>query len=506
MIINSAGYLLFLAVVSVAYYKFPLKYQNHILLIANAAFYLLSAPGFFLLIAATTIVSFLFGRLLRSGGKNRTLLFVLSLVLVLGPLLFYKYLGFFSDMVRSLFSLVNIRIGGLERSFILPLGISFYTLQTVGYLADVYRGKTEPENDLILYSVSVSFFPQIISGPIGRFADLRKQYGSERKLDYSEITAGLRRFLIGALRKVVIADGLGVIVSPIFADLHRYSSGTILAGVLLYGIQLYCDFAGYSDMAIGSARVLGIRLTENFFSPYHSSDMGEFWKRWHISLSAWFRDYVYIPAGGSRKGTVRKYLNIMLVFILSGLWHGASINFVIWGVINGVYRIFGDLFSAAGKKLFPGSGMRGNPATRALANIKVFLLFDLSLIFFRANSLPDARYIFWILYKERIQIPLVLKEVIDLAGSGIPADVKSIYYALYFVGIAAALIICAAMDIRINKAWKADPKIRTCDPLATVNTRPRWLLYWTMELLVLFFYILALTLQNGVASFIYGGF
>ena len=506
MVINSAGYLLFLMIISIAYYIFPPKYQNYILLIANAVFYLLCAPRFFLLIAVTTVASYLFGRLLSSVKRNRAFLFVLSLLFTLGPLFCFKYLKFFSDIVSTLFSYINLQIGGIEGTLILPVGISFYTLQIVGYLADVYQEKIKPETDLVLYSVFVTFFPQIISGPIGRFANLREQYRQERKIDYSGIAYGLRRFLIGALRKLVIADGLSYIVNPVFSELHNYSSGTILVGVLLYGIQLYSDFAGYSDMAIGSAQVLGIRLTENFFSPYHSSDMEEFWRRWHISLSAWFRDYIYIPAGGSKKGAFRKYLNIMLVFILSGLWHGASVNFIIWGIINGVYRILADFRRNVRKKYLSGHEGQESTLKRVVSFIKVFLLFDLSLIFFRAKNLADVKYIFWILYKERIQLPLIVREVVDLIGRGLPVDVKLICYVLYVVGITPALTICMIIDIKISKAWKADPKINTCDPLGQIRLKRRWLLYWTMELLVLFFYILSLTIQNGVASFIYGGF
>ncbi len=308
-----------------------------------------------------------------------------------GILLAYKYLDFFGNLLLGLL--------GREQSFaaglLLPVGISFYTFSAAGYLFDVLRGKCEAEKNVLTYAVFFSFFPSILSGPINRAGKLLPQIKAPGRFSYEAWKHGLLRLAVGAVKKVVLADTIGIFVNAVYDDLSGCSAVVVLLAVLAYSFQIYFDFSGYSDMAIGAAEMLGFRLEENFHFPYLARDVKEFWKRWHISLTSWFREYLYFPLGGSRKGVARTYLNVLIVFAVSGLWHGSAWNFIIWGLLNGLYQVIGQLLSPAKKRLHGRLNVSAETGWfSAVRVLSTFLLIAATWVFFRAGSVTQALLVF----------------------------------------------------------------------------------------------------------------
>ena len=337
MTFTSYAYLGFLLLILLFYYFLPVRLQNILLLAASCAFYWILQPRFLWLLFATGLSCYLFTRLYCHIHSRRAekLVFVLSLILVLAPLIVFKYLGFFDEIVCGVF-----RTDPHFTNFILPLGISFYTFQTLGYMIDVHQGKTDPDRDIIRCLLFVSFFPQLMSGPIGRSTSLLPQYAEKRVFRTDNLKRAAVRYLSGIFKKAVIADNIGLVVDTYFSSPSVYGTTVCSAAVIaMYALQIYFDFAGYSDMAIASAELFGIHLPENFNTPYLASNISGFWKRWHMSLTGWLTDYIYIPLGGNRKGQLRKDLNILIVFLVSGLWHGAAYTFVVWGLLHGLFRV-----------------------------------------------------------------------------------------------------------------------------------------------------------------------
>ena len=342
MLFNSIDFAVFIPIVFGLYwflFSKSLKLQNLLIVFASYVFYGWWDWRFLTLILFSTLVDFTVGiKLSQENVKSKRRLLLLTSVLVnLGFLGFFKYYDFFLVNFTNAFTVLGYNFDSHSLNIILPVGISFYTFQTLSYTIDIYRKKLNPTNDIIAFSAFVSFFPQLVAGPIERATNLLPQFYKERKFEYSNAVDGMRQILWGLFKKVVIADNCAVFVSYIFDNSSELSGSSLALGAVLFSFQIYCDFSGYSDIAIGTSRLFGFNLKQNFAFPYFSRDIAEFWRRWHISLSTWFRDYLYIPLGGSRGGVLNKVRNTLIIFIVSGFWHGANWKFIIWGALNAIY-------------------------------------------------------------------------------------------------------------------------------------------------------------------------
>ena len=342
MLFNSLDFAVFLPIVFFIYWflvKKSIKLQNLLIVIASYVFYGWWDWRFLSLIAFSTLVDYFIG--IRLGVEQnqlkRKILLWTSIIVNLGFLGFFKYYNFFLDNFTQAFSFLGRDISVSSLNIILPVGISFYTFQTLSYSIDVYKGKLKPTKDIIAFSAFVSFFPQLVAGPIERATNLLPQFYKSREFDYNKAVDGMRQILWGLFKKVVIADNAAVFANLIFNNSADYSGSTLLLGAIFFTFQIYGDFSGYSDIAIGTSRLFGFDLMRNFHFPYFSRDIAEFWRRWHISLASWFRDYLYIPLGGSRGSTWMKVRNIFIIFLVSGFWHGANWTFIVWGVLNALY-------------------------------------------------------------------------------------------------------------------------------------------------------------------------
>jgi len=348
MLFNSWEFGVFFVVVFLLYRRLGLRQQNALLLVASYVFYGWWDWRFLSLIWISTLVDYVVSRWLDEGRPtNRRAVLMISVVTNLGLLGFFKYFNFFIDSAAVLLETVGLHANLPTLRVILPVGISFYTFQTLGYTIDVYRGRAAAERNLLTFATYVAYFPQLVAGPIERATQLLPQLSRERFIDQERLATGAQLILIGLTRKVAIADPLAGVVDRVFANPGVWGSADLLLGVAAFAVQIYCDFAGYSDIARGTSRMLGIELMENFDHPYFSSDITTFWRRWHISLSTWLRDYLYIPLGGNRGSRLFTYRNIMLTMLLGGLWHGAAWTFVVWGGIHGVALVVHKQFIAA---------------------------------------------------------------------------------------------------------------------------------------------------------------
>jgi D-alanyl-lipoteichoic acid acyltransferase DltB (MBOAT superfamily) len=342
MLFNSIDFAIFIPIVFGLYwfvFSKNLKLQNLLIVVASYVFYGWWDWRFLTLILFSTLVDFTVGvKLSEENVRSKRRLLLLTSVLVnLGFLGVFKYYNFFLENFTNAFTVFGYNFDGHSLNIILPVGISFYTFQTLSYTIDVYRKKLSPTKDIIAFTAFVSFFPQLVAGPIERATNLLPQFYKERKFEYSKAADGMRQILWGLFKKVVIADNCAVFVSFIFDNSPELSGSSLALGAILFSFQIYCDFSGYSDIAIGTSRLFGFNLKQNFAFPYFSRDIAEFWRRWHISLSTWFRDNLYIPLGGSRGGVLNKVRNTLIIFIISGFWHGANWKFIIWGALNAVY-------------------------------------------------------------------------------------------------------------------------------------------------------------------------
>ncbi len=396
MLFNSVDFALFVPVIFILYWfilKNNLQSQNFLIVVASYLFYGWWDWRFLSLILISTIVDYSIGRALETENnqRNRKLLLFISLSINLGILGFFKYYNFFLDNFISAFSFFGTQIKADSLNIILPVGISFYTFQTLSYSIDVYKRKLKPTNDFIAFSAFVSFFPQLVAGPIERATNLLPQFYTKRVFEYSKAADGMRQILWGLFKKIVIADNCAEFANLIFNNSAGYSGSTLILGALFFTFQIYGDFSGYSDIAIGTSRLLGFNLKQNFNFPYFSRDIAEFWRRWHISLSTWFRDYLYIPLGGSKGGNIMKIRNTFIIFIVSGFWHGANWTFIVWGFLNALYFIpllitnnnRNNLDTVASGKLLP--------SIKELSYILItFSLTVFAWIFFRADNISHA--------------------------------------------------------------------------------------------------------------------
>ncbi len=394
MLFNSFEFLIFLPIVFGIYWMLGKRYkvQNLFVVAASYFFYGMWDWRFLILIFFTSISSYLSG-LVIGGNKSaviRKVALWCNIGINIGILGFFKYFNFFSENIRLLFTQFGYELDWFTLEVLIPVGISFYTFQAISYSIDVYRGNTPPTSDPVAFLAFVSFFPQLVAGPIERSTNLIPQFLHGRRFDYSKAVDGMRQMLWGFFKKLVIADNCAYIVNVIYADYDAANAWTLIAGGIFFAFQIYGDFSGYSDIAIGCARLFGINLNRNFNYPYFSVSVADFWRRWHISLNTFFRDYIYIPLGGNRVSTPRRVMNTLIVFTLSGLWHGANWTFVLWGVYWGVLFIPGVLRKKNASIPASAPDTSSSKLTKFTGIISTFVLTDIGLILFRSDTLADA--------------------------------------------------------------------------------------------------------------------
>ena len=389
MLFNSFAFAIFLPIVFILYWALPHKFRWIVILISSCYFYMSWNPKYIVLILFTTFVSYLCGIGLEKTDKPKVKKWIMTATLVvsLGLLFFFKYFNFFSENITVLCQKLALPIHPVTLSIMLPVGISFYTFQTIGYVIDVYRGDIAAERHFGKYAAFISFFPQLVAGPIERTKNLLPQIKSEHTFSYEKAAVGMRLIAWGYFKKLVIADNMAIYVDQVYNDLSSYDGCALLFATFCFAFQIYGDFSGYSDIAIGVAKLFDIQLMTNFKSPYCSASIKEFWSRWHISLSTWFKDYIYIPLGGNRVGRFRHCFNLFITFLISGLWHGANWTFVVWGGIHGILQCAQTILFP--KKKEP----RKHRVPWFLRVCGIFILVGFAWIFFRANNLSDAFYV-----------------------------------------------------------------------------------------------------------------
>ena len=408
MLFNSIEFLLFLPIVFVLYwfvFNKNLKHQNLLILVSSYVFYGWWDYRFLSLIVLSTIVDYVIGLNIstQSSKKNQKILLWCSLLFNLGVLGFFKYYNFFIDSWINLFSSIGYDIKSVwTLNIILPVGISFYTFQTMSYTIDIYRKQLKPTKDFISFASFVSFFPQLVAGPIERATNLLPQILNKREFKYDQGVQGLRLILWGMFKKVVIADSLAPMVNDIFGNYQDFGGGTLWLGAIYFSFQIYCDFSGYSDIAIGISKLFGFELMSNFKFPYFSRNIGEFWRKWHISLSTWFRDYLYIPLGGSKKRKWKSLRNILIIFLVSGFWHGANWTFVIWGLFHAVLFIPSFVLKTNRKyvsSIIAEKSILPSPK-EAIQVLTTFILVTIGWVFFRSETIDDSFNYFFKLFSD----------------------------------------------------------------------------------------------------------
>lgn len=456
MLFNSIEFLIFFPIVVLVYFVIPKKIKHLWLLITSYFFYMCWNVKYILLILISTIITYVSGLLLERiknlscDEARRAVLkkWVVagSFVTNLGILFYFKYLNFALSILINVFEKMHIRLNIPAFDIILPVGISFYIFQALSYTMDVYRDEIYAEKDFFRYALFVSFFPQLVAGPIERSKNLLKQLAVSKKFCFEDFREGLLLMLWGFFLKIVLADRIAIFVDTVYGDLSTYSGAYFTIATMLFAMQVYCDFAGYSTIAMGAAKVLGITLMENFSAPYLSTSVAEFWRKWHISLTSWFKDYLYIPLGGGRKGKIRKYINKLIVFLVSGLWHGASFTYVIWGVLNGFYQVVGEILQPIRDKLVLLLHLnRKSLAHKFVHVLGTFVLVDFSLIFFRAEGVRKALQIIKSIFT--VRNPWILFDS-SLYGCGL--DEKNFYLMLIGIVILLFADFCKSKGIKIR--------------------------------------------------------
>ncbi len=392
MLFNSFNFLFFFIIVTSLYFLLPQKYRTFMLLCASCMFYMAFIPVYILILFITILIDYFAGIWIEnSNGKLKKFYLVFSILSTCLVLFVFKYYNFFNSSFVSIFSYFGLTYPIKLANIVLPIGLSFHTFQSLSYVIEVYRNKQKAEKNFLVYALYVMFYPQLVAGPIERPQNLLHQFYEKHPFDYNKVVEGLKLILWGMFMKVVIADRLKIYVDGVYNNVSNYSAPSYILATYFFAFEIYCDFAGYSNIAIGTAKVMGFKLMTNFNRPYFAKSISEFWHRWHISLSTWFKDYLYIPLGGNRLSKNRWFFNLFIVFLVSGLWHGANWTFVIWGALHGMYIIIGLISTSFRKKVTNDFKLNNYPKTHnVLKMIIVFNLVCLGWVFFRANSLQDA--------------------------------------------------------------------------------------------------------------------
>lgn len=391
MLFNSISFAFFYIIVTLLYYVFPHKSRWFLLLAASCYFYMAFVPVYILILAFTIVVDYYAGIYIeKAEGKNRKLLLVISLVANIGVLAVFKYYNFINDNISVLANSLNLTNQIPYLKMLLPIGLSFHTFQAMSYTIEVYRGNQKAERHFGIYSLYVMFYPQLVAGPIERPQNILPQMHVKHHFSYFNMVEGLKQMIWGFFKKLVVADRLSIYVDTVYPNPELHNGTTVVISSVFFAIQIYCDFSGYSDIAIGCAKTMGFDFMTNFKRPYFSKSIAEFWSKWHISLSTWFRDYLYIPLGGNRVSKSKRYFNLFLVFIVSGLWHGASYNFIIWGFLHGIYQVLGLISKPLFLSIESGLNTISLKFWNLIKGLGVFCLVTFAWIFFRAKTLDDA--------------------------------------------------------------------------------------------------------------------
>ena len=494
MLFNSISFVIFFPIVLVLYLLLPKKARPFLLLAASYFFYMCWNPKYIVLIVLTTLTTYACALIIGKSEKTGTRKgFLTGCILFNFAILFlFKYFDFFLSTVNKGISLFGAEALKSPFHFLLPVGISFYTFQTIGYVIDVYRGKIKAEKNIVDYALFVSFFPQLVAGPIEKSENLLPQIKSIKEKNlfrYEDLVSGFGCMLWGMFMKMVIADRAAILVNHVFDEYYKYGTVELVIAMVLFSIQIYADFAGYSYIAIGVARAMGIKLMENFNTPYFATGIKDFWDRWHISLSLWFRDYLYIPLGGNRKGKARKLMNLFIVFLASGLWHGASWHYVIWGAIHGLLRCLEDLLSPLGEKLERVMKIRKEPFSYRFGKIVItFICVNIAWVFFRAESLSHAA--------EYLKCMFTRFNPWVLSGEGIYE--LGLDHREFGILVAALLALFAVSFIR----KKCGKEIGVF--LAEQNLYFRWIVYIVLILVIIIFGVYGVDFSS--AKFIYFDF
>ena len=476
MVFNSVAYAIFFPVVSIIYLCLGTGAGNIWLLICSYFFYMSADIRYGAILFGASLVTFISTNILDRQGENalpRKVTCVIAVAIELSLLFFFKYFDFFNEMTGS----------RLNVSFLLPVGISFYVFQAVGYIVDVYRGEAAAERNFVRAMLFVSFFPGLLSGPISRAGELIPQFKEKHVFDYARVREGLIRMGWGLFLKLVIAARLSIVADLVYGNYRDANAFQLILGTLAYAFQIYCDFASYSEIAIGSAQCMGFTLRENFFQPFFGTSSADLWRRWHMSLMSWFKDYLYIPLGGSRKGKLRKYINILIVFTVSGLWHGAAWTYVLWGFFSGLFQVTGELLKGIRGRIMEASPFKGrlphicHHAAQVLITLSIF---NITLVFFRAESISQA----W----------EILKTIFTTFSLGDIANTNIFKLGLGTQNLAIllfALMILLVVDI-IRERGRQPQKVLIASKAAV-----RWGLYDGMVVMIL------MSTNIGAQSFIY---
>lgn len=400
---NSIHFLIFFPIIALLYFTIPEKKRWIWLLISSYYFYMCWNAKYVILMVTTTMITYFSGLLIEKANKidNGKKSIQLKKIWVfigfssnIGILFLFKYFNFFRAYSIKFFSFINITINIPTFDFLLPIGISFYTFKALSYIMDIYRNDIKAERNFGKYALYISFFPQLAAGPIEKSKHFLYQFNEKHSFDYDRVKNGLLLMMWGYFQKVFVADRLATLVNTVYNNPEKYKGFEIITATIFFAFQIYCDFSSYSDIAIGAAEVLGFKSSKNFNQPYFSKSIKEFWRRWHITLSGWFKDYLYIPLGGNKRGKLRYYLNIMLVFLVSGLWHGAAINFIIWGGLHGIYQVIGDILKPLKAKVIKMLKVKTDGFSYKLFQMSVtFILVDFAWIFFKASTFTSAKTI-----------------------------------------------------------------------------------------------------------------
>lgn len=481
MLFNSLQYVIFLPIVVALFFAAPPRKRWILLLAASYYFYMCWKMEYIVLIVASTLIDYVAGIKLgeSTDPRRRRLFLLLSLFSNLGILFAFKYFNFFSDSARQIFAQFNVFYEAPVFEALLPVGISFYTFQTLSYTIEVYRGHQSPERHLGRFALYVAFFPQLVAGPIERSTNLLPQLHLDYQFDYERTRRGLLRIVWGLFKKVVIADRVAVVVNQVYNNPHDHNGVAYLIATVFFAYQIYCDFSGYSDIAIGSAEILGVKLMRNFDRPYYAKTIAEFWKRWHISLSTWFRDYLYISLGGNRATKARWYVNLFATFLISGLWHGAAWTFVIWGALNGLYLITEIIIAGPKQRLMDRFGI--TPAQwrfKIPSVVATFALTCVAWVFFRANSVRDAFHV----------LGHLGDGVGEFAGRVLRLDTAAVAGVMRGLGLSREDLFIAVLSILVLETVQFLTRGSSSLKILEIRSRTvRWAVYYLLLIAILFF-------------------
>lgn len=488
MLFNSIQFLIFFPIVTILYFVLPHRFRWALLLAASCYFYMAFVPIYMLILGFTIVVDYFAGIYIeQSEGKKRKFYLTLSLIANIGVLAIFKYYNFLNDNVTWLLKGFALENPIPYLNILLPIGLSFHTFQAMSYTIEVYRGNQKAERHFGIYSLYVMFYPQLVAGPIERPQNILHQFYEKHNFDYQRVTDGLKLMAWGMFKKIVIADRLAVMVNQVYNNPYHQTGMPLIVATALFSIQIFCDFSGYSDIALGSAQVMGFELMKNFDRPYYSKTISEFWRRWHISLSTWFRDYLYFSLGGNRVAKWRREYNLFIVFLVSGIWHGASWNFVIWGAIHGFYLVFANQTVAFRNKIVNAIGLPKLPTFyKIIQIITIFCLTSFAWIFFRAVDFKSASYIATHLFTG-------LGEQLQQIGNKTFIE-KNIFLGQGITNF--AMVVFALFVMEIVHFYQRGQSLRS-----VINQKPllvRWVLYYGIILAILF-----LGMYDAPSQFIY---